>query len=774
MTPGGTCSFLGILACTVVLLALCAVDVPSVAATTSTMQQYEATVQVPAPPLSSFSGFSGGDGWAVAVSKTQIFNVFHHQPILEVACHDQSSGKACWPSPKTITDPAGDQFATSSEPGLYLDQGNGHLFVFAVRTSDSTAGVVCIDTTTPASDPGEDFFCGFTELSAVGDAPIAKNSTGGISAPAQVGDDWYAFNGVKGVGTGTENKLLCFDVATDAACADQPFTLQYSPQPIAFIHAAYPAAAIGSDVIVQVVGTESDQLACFDTATDTGCTGSWPVTVDAAAGAPFPMLTSSGAIAGTCLPIKGNPCFSLSGAQVATPPHMAQLIGATNWVNGPAVVIDARVYVPSRFTNQVDCYDYATSASCPDFPKSFQGLDELYTVNPDPYRPDCLWVNSDHGSGQIQDFDALTGGSCASDGIRVESDTVVKGAQSCLPTRWISVQLLDPSRAGYSSGSLTLETSSGEAISGVPRQTLDSSGSVNLSSLGLASLDPFPQFVIALRGQSVFPALDTVKLTWEAQPTCSAVAPDGYWLGSKDAGVFAFGSAKFHGSMVYTPLNGSMVGMAGTPSGDGYWLAASDGGVFAIAAPFYGSMGATPLNKPVVGMASTPDGKGYWLVASDGGVFSFGDADFFGSMGGTPLNQPVVGMASTPDGKGYWLVASDGGVFSFGDADFFGSMGGTPLNKPVVGMAGTPSGKGYWLVASDGGIFSFGNAEFFGSMGGTPLNKPVVAMAGTPSGQGYWLAASDGGVFCFGNAPFFGSMGGTKLNRPVVGMASHS
>ncbi|MDA8400991.1 MAG: hypothetical protein M0008_13290 [Actinomycetota bacterium] len=72
------------------------------------------------------------------------------------------------------------------------------------------------------------------------------------------------------------------------------------------------------------------------------------------------------------------------------------------------------------------------------------------------------------------------------------------------------------------------------------------------------------------------------------------------------------------------------------------------GGLFAFGdARFYGSMGAKLLNAPIVGIAATPDGAGYWFVASDGGIFSFGDAKFFGSMGGRPLNKPIVGMAGT-------------------------------------------------------------------------------------------------------------------------------
>ena len=124
--------------------------------------------------------------------------------------------------------------------------------------------------------------------------------------------------------------------------------------------------------------------------------------------------------------------------------------------------------------------------------------------------------------------------------------------------------------------------------------------------------------------------------------------------------------------------------------GQGYLEATAPGDVLAFgSATLHGTMMDTPLQAPVVGMAETPDGRGYWLVASDGGIFALGDAGFHGSMGGQLLDAPVVGMATTPDGGGYWLVASDGGIFAFGDAGFAGSMGGRPLNAPVVGIAPT-------------------------------------------------------------------------------------
>ena len=245
------------------------------------------------------------------------------------------------------------------------------------------------------------------------------------------------------------------------------------------------------------------------------------------------------------------------------------------------------------------------------------------------------------------------------------------------------------------------------------------------------------------------------------------------------------------------------------------WEVASDGGLFAFGnAKFYGSMGGKPLNAPIVGMAATPTGGGYWEVASDGGLFAFGNAQFYGSMGGKPLERTHRGHGHHPDrrwllGGGQSTVASSPSATPSSTArwaasrstsrswawpphrqaaatgrwpstvasspsvtaTFHGSMGGKTLNEPIVGMAATPTTGGYWEVASDGGLFAF-TAPFLGSMGGKPLNKPIVGMAVTPTGGGYWEVASDGGLFAFGNATFYGSEGGQPLNKPIVGMAA--
>jgi hypothetical protein len=268
----------------------------------------------------------------------------------------------------------------------------------------------------------------------------------------------------------------------------------------------------------------------------------------------------------------------------------------------------------------------------------------------------------------------------------------------------------------------------------------------------------------ACPGQNLYDQLPAMRQRIAAVvgPVGAKPATSGYWVFTKDTGLYTFGDAPFLGGAGEIPA--PAVSMAPTRTGQGYWLLSANGRLSAYGdAGNYGSTESMRLNAPAVRLEPTRTGKGYWIQAADGGIFSFGDAAFFGSTGSMKLNSPVISMAATPTGKGYWLLAGDGGVFTFGDAAFFGSTGSMKLNAPVVSMAPNPSGQGYWLQARDGGIFSFGEADFYGSVPGLGVPSANTSqIRATPTGNGYYVMSTDGGIYTFGDARFYGAASGVK------------
>src|SRR4051812_12232685 len=66
---------------------------------------FSATQTIPVPPASNFTAPGGGDGWSVAMTPDSVFNVFHHNGNVVVACHKQSDASPCY-TPKVVLDGA--------------------------------------------------------------------------------------------------------------------------------------------------------------------------------------------------------------------------------------------------------------------------------------------------------------------------------------------------------------------------------------------------------------------------------------------------------------------------------------------------------------------------------------------------------------------------------------------------------------------------------------------------------------------------------------------
>jgi len=507
---------------------------------------YVGTQTIPVPPASSYAGTGGGDGWSVALTPAAVYNVFHHNGSYQVACHKQIDAKPCWPTNAndtvgrafTVTDGNGQGFSTSGHSGLVLDQSTGNLYGFATRNSDSRGGLVCVDTdlasptVSPFAEGATSPFCGFTALT--GDRE-AITGTSGLTEPVQVGSRLFAFDFYPGagVGPGAQNKLVCFDISTGAPCAGQPFTVAVGDGTNG--NGTFPAPAVtafGDHVIIPITMGGVGRLACFDASTMQNCSGEWPIALGNFGNYPggyaaaFPKLTSTGSFAGFCLPMPGVPCYTLAGGTSSSPANMPAGVSQAGGWNGASVVIGPRVYIPHGYypnggSDEVECYDYNLGSGCPSFPKTFSGLSLLYTVNADPQRPECLWVNADNGT-QIQNFDAFTGGPCGTGVIRVRAQSFIVDAPMCTPGSFTSLRITSPSRDSYTSGSVKFVDGSNVPLPGIADRAIDANGAVSLDGVPVTTSGGLPQFLISLEGAGSTPKSVSVDFTWTGtyDPAC--------------------------------------------------------------------------------------------------------------------------------------------------------------------------------------------------------------------------------------------------------------
>jgi hypothetical protein len=450
-------------------------------------------VTVGAPPSSSFAGASSGDGWDVLFYGDSIFNIFHHGVQFVVDCHLQADGSHCdtvagispWPKTVASDEPLSD-FTSPAHSSGWIDDTTGKLYGWTSRSSDATGGIVCVDLTTSAENP----YCGFTALTAAGDNP--ESSSTAIGGRAIVGTKMIAYDAAIG-------KVLCFSTATDAACAGQPFDLDVGTTDVyAGGVSDTNTVAAGGKVFIHVedTGSTGGVITCFNPSTNAGCAGAWPQLVSDAypgvssqVGAPFPYMSTTGAVIGVCLPYDGvYPCWSSSGASITTPAPMLSALGSTDvWNDG--AVLGTRVFIATGQSaigrDSVYCYDFATAAGCANFPIETTSTTYLYTVTPDPVRTGCMWINADNSGGggsQIRTFDGFDGSSGCSDRVHVGSSVVIPDAE-CEALGWTNVQVLDPAPSDYASATLSLTDAQGTAISGGTDLVVDGQGNVDLSAL---------------------------------------------------------------------------------------------------------------------------------------------------------------------------------------------------------------------------------------------------------------------------------------------------
>ncbi|MTA39785.1 MAG: LPXTG cell wall anchor domain-containing protein [Actinobacteria bacterium] len=526
------------------------------ATSVGTIIDYEQTVSA-VVPQGSFGGATGGDGWALAFTDTNVYNIFHHD-VLRIACRSKTTGVACSGNgysnagTKLVSDGTSDLLVAMSPP-VHIDKIANRLYSMAVRTSSGTrgtTGVVEIDLASTSANP----FLAFYPLSRDGEGGCNLDCStpwrvSTVSNTTKIGTKWYVYNYVAGVANtalpDSRNKLLCFDFATKSACGGQPYDVTRNNVVQGRTWEPPTIAAVGNRIFVNIYGTANTnslaEISCVDvSSTPTNCTG-WPIVPNTkfspntfTAVPAFPLLNSTGNAIGVCFPgTTANACTDFAGQTVTIDPNLAGLANPFNagWgtTRGEAYVDGTRIFMPNvvlqNGTSQVECYDFATNNLCTSFspnPKTFvlSELEALYTVQIDPADPSCLWLMGHDGTKQIQNFDSQTGGACGANGFVLPISNFRESASRCAATSWKQFALVNPTVGNFTSGTVEFVDSRGAAISGLSPQNFGANGTLDLASLNLHSYPSFARMHVRLVG-TVTRAIN-VKMTWasEYHPEC--------------------------------------------------------------------------------------------------------------------------------------------------------------------------------------------------------------------------------------------------------------
>jgi LPXTG-motif cell wall-anchored protein len=526
-----------------------------------TVIDYEQTVSA-VVPQGSFGGATGGDGWALAFTDSNVYNIFHHD-LLRFACRSKTTGVACSGNgysaagTKDVSDGT-NRFQVAMGPPIYIDKTANRLFTMAVRgtvgSATGTSGVVEIDLASTSANP----FVAFYPLSRVGEGACYLDNCGAnristLSNATKIGTKWYVYNYKSGVDNpslpDSRNKLLCFDFATKSACVNQPYNVTTSGAVQGRLWEPPTIAAVGNRIFINIYGTtDTNSLAgisCVDvSSTPTNCTG-WPIvpntqfTPNTFTAAPaFPLLNSTGNAIGVCFPgTTANACTDFAGLTITnTAVVTSALAGLASpfdvaWATtrGEAYVDGTRMFMPNvvlaNGTSQVECYDFAANNLCTSFspnPKTFvlSELESVYTLQIDPADPSCLWAMGHGGSKQIQNFDSQTGGACGANGFVLPISNFRESTSRCAATAWKQFALVNPTVGNFTSGTVEFVDSNGSAISGLSAQNFGASGTLDLTSLNLHSYPSFARMHVRLVG-TVTREIN-VKMTWasEYHPEC--------------------------------------------------------------------------------------------------------------------------------------------------------------------------------------------------------------------------------------------------------------
>lgn len=412
--------------------------------------RYDPTSVIPAPPPASTVNFSGGgDGYEVLSFRGNVYVVNHHQGGNSIKCFDSVTGLVCpgWGGGKPILG------FTSNQSIAAINRTTGELFYATMY--QSKFGYECFNVLTATH-------CGFTPYST-SPSILTFNAQMALGV---VNDRLYSLTNDGIVG--------CMDVNTKTLCLP--------PNSVRLPGVGYRGIRGGAVYGTLMFAFDGNSLLCFNGATNTKCSGNWPVNSIWPVG-PMVLTDSSQNFKAVC--VGYGACFTATGTPY-TRSALEQGISTFNLGNDG--YIRTLTYKQRLFAIDtsmlIQCLDLSTGNICNGFPKNV-GY-RPYTLTLDAERPDCLWTNSDSGAAYA--FDAMTGGRCASGAaapltIEARPLSATLCVPSTHPTTWRSIVLSVPASGVVEAKIFDANTSA--LIS--TRQFAPGTTSLNISDISFAS-----------------------------------------------------------------------------------------------------------------------------------------------------------------------------------------------------------------------------------------------------------------------------------------------
>ena len=434
-------------------------------------------------------GVGGGDGFNVGFGNGILVNSYHHQGT-RLSCH-YLDGTVCGPD----TSFAG--YGSSANSSVFIDKTNNHLYQFVRRYSDSDYGVLCVDFT----DETSPVTCTTPFLTL-------SEGTGGTSdealgAPYRDGTRLWSSESA-------HNVLMCFDMATQAACGDGDNGFAIGGTPNGGDAGKLNLRLAARDGIVFFT-TVNDKMGCYDSSTHALCGGNAPIAIPSLLdnrSTPVLIEDTAGTFTGAC-DVYTRSCLTRSGTAMTVPSGLNSFWNSSTtsvnlYIAGQNMldytITKHRLYwggpqQPGGWSHNITCFDFSTNAACAGFtilPAGNGNMTSVYTASADPDNPKCVWVVQ-HDQAKIFPINYKTGAIGCSSATALEAfvpigtDIARLGCDADTEVlAWESLTLTLP--AGLTAADVTININDTDDVALADWQdvTLGEGGVIDLSALDVA------------------------------------------------------------------------------------------------------------------------------------------------------------------------------------------------------------------------------------------------------------------------------------------------